>query len=83
MPIYEVEISVTLVVEADNELAARRVANQNVDDAVAYGCGYTEVAGEVTAIDQLPCGWSDEDIPFGGSNTRLKDLLPPNDQVQP
>lgn len=79
---YAVEVTLHMVVMADDEKHARTVGRRFVRDAV-YDNDPDDVytMREVTCDDDMPEGWDGLCIPYNGDgNTRLKDLLPANGQ---
>ena len=76
MPLYEIELSQTVVVEADDSVHAVQVAMESAApelDRQEYEYG---VATEIKNSDSLPPTWDDECLPFGGNgDMRIKELL--------
>ena len=76
MPIFEVEVSQTVLVESPDFENALFVALESVNE-FENGEYEATVNCEVQTIDELKFGWDKDCIPYGGDgNTRLKDLLP-------
>ncbi len=88
MPIYNVRASfeVTMVVVADDEDDAYRVAREEAREAIDDERPEPQIdlRGEVTGEQHLRDGWCADCVPYGGDgNTRLRDLLPPNCEAKP
>lgn len=76
--IYAVELSMTIMVCADNPTHALIVAEENRREALS-DCGLdASFADLIVSQDKLSgYGWYKEAIPYGGDgDTRLCDLLP-------
>lgn len=78
MPIFQVEVRTTLVVEAHDEDNAIIVTREHIRDAVRDYDARIESVDEVTQTSQLRDSWDGMCFPYGGDgNTRLKDMLTP------
>lgn len=75
-----VQLDTVMVVEADDDEKAIKVAQNHWDDAV-HDAGIkpdVHVTGEVSSTRNLRDGWTEDCIPYGGDgNTRLKNMLTP------
>ncbi len=78
MPLYnvEVKISMTLVVQAEDENHAREVAEDHWKDSLSDNTPEprTQVTGEVTHTRNLRDGWCVDCVPYGGKS-RIRDVL--------
>ena len=88
MPIYNVRVKfeTTMVVIADDEDHAYQVAKEEARQAIddERPDPDVNVRGEVTSSRHLRDGWDENCVPYGGGgNTRLCDLLTPNDLAKP
>lgn len=75
MPVYEFIVSQTVVVVAEDEVAAREVVRDSIPefDWQAYDVEYNK---ELTIIEELVDGWNGDCLPWGGDGkTPLKDIL--------
>lgn len=75
---YEVEITTTAIVQADDEDSARRTAELD-QSTVMNDDPYpnVNVVREVRSLKDLPSGWNGDCIPYGGDgNAYLSSLLP-------
>ena len=84
MAIYNVrvQLDMVMVVEAEDDDEAKQIGRENWLEAVrdADERPTVQVTGDVTSLRHLREGWDGECIPYGGDgNTRLKELLAPND----
>ena len=76
MPLFKVELSQIVVIEADDEddaygqtLYCRSEIIGDSDPDIYVDC-------EIRAMSQLPTGWDDMCLPYGGDgSTRIKDLI--------
>lgn len=80
MPIFRVEIESTMIVEAESDTEAERLAtgysaiSANSDSFHASSCC------QIYKTGQLDDGWDAECLPFNGDGqTRLKDILESGD----
>lgn len=80
---YAVEVTLHMVVMADDLKRARKVGRQFARDAARKDeFDDVFVLREVTSEDELPDEWDGTCVPYGGDgNTRLKDLLPASNQA--
>ena len=75
MPIYEVEISQIILVEAGSEGEATSVATESIPD-LDWQEYDTNTLNEIKSLDDIHYSWNGECIPYGGDgNTVLKDIL--------
>jgi hypothetical protein len=83
MKLFTVEVSVTAVVAAENEMEAYSVVSFEFPDIVRDAEPDIDVHGEVKSLDRLPADWDGMSLPYGGDGeTRLKDLLPETEPVR-
>jgi hypothetical protein len=76
MKLYEVEISVTTVVQADSYLDAHQVASRNKHEIMDdLGVGDITVLREITNVAHLPDGWKDWFCPYGEPERPIKFIL--------
>ena len=74
---YTVELTVTAVVMASNEMEAHTAAIDYAREIWNDVDPDIDVHGEIKALDRLPESWDSDCLPYGGDGeTRLKDLLP-------
>ena len=80
MPIYRIELSTEVIVNAASLEDAIDYASMNARHVVGDAEMEVGFTAEVDCLQHLPPGWDGECFPYGeqmGDN-RLKDLLPPN-----
>jgi hypothetical protein len=80
MPIFKLNITIPVVVEADNEAHARRVAEREKREIFndAYGDGIKYSAPEqVRHYTQLPEAWDAMCFPYGGARQLEVDRIGP------
>lgn len=76
MALYVVEISVRTVVQADDDLHAQAVAEDQFRDIARDERPEVSVEHEVFSARCLPSGWDLDCLPYGGDgNTRLRELV--------
>jgi len=74
MAIFRVLVEAEMVVEADNDFYAVRVALENIRENDEWTA---EKGEQIQSLDELQGGWDGSCLPFGGDGkTRLKDILP-------
>jgi hypothetical protein len=78
--IFNVSITVTTLVQADDSVHAERVAKQSFRE-IAKDTRHRDVLvgvmAEITSLQGLPDGWIGGCLPYGGNGTaELKDILP-------
>lgn len=80
MKLYTVKITTYGVVMAEDGPHAHQVADAYKHDIFSDdGDPRIEVEGAVAKAEDLPYGWDDKCIPYGGDgNTKLADLMKPN-----
>lgn len=74
MPLYRVSVEFEMVVEAENETDAHLIAARNASEAVSECYAMIAVFGVIKHSVELPDGWDDMCIPYGGDE-RIKDIL--------
>lgn len=75
MPLFTVEVSQTVVVEADDEHHAYEIAlifknniMEDLPDVIVYG--------QINKEEDLPLYWNDNCLPYGGDGkTKIKHIL--------
>jgi len=74
MKLFEVEISQTIVVIAEDHAHAYDVAMENITelDWQEYS---VDAAFEINRIQDLPTKWDGDCIPFGKPEVKIKDIL--------
>lgn len=76
MPLYNVEVSMTIVVFAEDDLSASDVAIGNARQAMSDSEPDAFVLGEVKKIEDLFSGWDGACIAYGGDgNKRISAYL--------
>lgn len=79
---YKLTMKTVVVVMANNARHAEMVARENSHEIVRDGELESGLASPVNSLADLTDSWDGECIPYGwDGNTRLKELLPPNDQA--
>ena len=77
MPVYSVDLSTTVVVQAVDAVDAFRKAMREQRTICTEGDMTIDVGAEIRSLSELTSMWDGECLPYGGDgNTRLKDLLP-------
>lgn len=78
--IFSVSVTVTTLVQAENQEDAVRVAKEEFREIASDTLPRDMTVGvmaEITAISGLPDGWDGRCLPYGGDGeARLADILP-------
>ncbi len=80
MTIFAVELKTTVVVEADDEVTAREIAQNSTMEILATQDLLVDDAWPVRDVRDLPDGWDGECFPYGRDNRldkRLELFFPP------
>ena len=82
MPVYSVDLSTTVVVQAVDAVDAFRKAMREQRTICTEGDMTIDVGAEIRSLAELTGMWDGECLPYGGDgNTRLKDLMPNADSA--
>lgn len=80
---YEVELRWTAVVQANSEMEAYDVAEDEKRDICGDVGPDVDVMGEIKSLTALPVGWDRKCLPYGGDGERrLEELLPEEEPVR-
>jgi hypothetical protein len=75
MKVFEVEITYTVLVQAENESAAYYTAEDELREIAFNDEPSVFVMGEIKSLAGLPSGWEPDCCAYGGGEL-LSDLLP-------
>jgi len=81
MKVFKVTAQIEFVVVAESEFDALQVADSYAIDAARDSGLDADWAQEIAAADQLPAGWKESDLPYGGDGDQsikaILDSAPP------